>query len=247
MHQRHADHRQQSRRHQHGHRPGLRAGWISHLTARYGIASRAGCASTTWTTSRCCGTAPTATCTRSRPATTRCATAPYALCRRDQGGRPGRAACWARWCGAGRPISIRRWTRPRRQLVEQPARPPGPRRRAVCGVVSAADAGLRAGAPGCACWTTSTCTSTRRAAVSCRRWRCRDPGAAAALDARAVGPDLRRRELDRPAGGPDPADAQLGGAELSRHQAGDHRIQLGRAGQYQRRGGPGGCAGHLRA
>jgi len=67
-----------------------------------------------------------------------------------------------------------------------------------------------------------------------------------ALDAVAVGRDVRRGELDRRAGVHDPAHARLDRGRLPRHPHRGHRVQLGRARPHQRRPRPGRRARHLR-
>ena len=147
-HRRRRDHRQRPRRHQRSRStPRSCTDWIAPpgrpLRRR---ARTAAWPSTTSTTSRCCGTTPTATCTRSRPATTRCATAPGPTPRRSRPPTRRRRTLGPGGVGLDRVLLVRARLGRRGRLVEQPARPPRPRRRAVRRVVPAADAGLRAAA-----------------------------------------------------------------------------------------------------
>ena len=66
------------------------------------------------------------------------------------------------------------------------------------------------------------------------------------LHALAVGPELRRRDLDQRQGAADSAAARMGEHALPRHADRHHRIQLGRRGPHQRRHRAGRRPGHLR-
>ena len=209
------DHRQRPARHQ---RSAITPAFVQDWMRAPGRPLRqrrrpAACASTTSTTSRCCGTTRTATCIPRRRATTSCATAPTPTRRRSR--RPTRSAqtLGPGRCGAGRPTSGRRstaapggawWNNPQDRLAHgnvpfvewylQQMRAYEQQHGAR--ILDYLDLHYYPQAVG-------------RGAVARRRRR--DAGAAPALDALAVGSDLRRRELDRRAGAADPAHARLGG------------------------------------
>ena len=206
-------------------------------------------ASTTSTTSRTSGTAPTATCTRSAPSYDELRDRAYEIGAAVKAADPSAATLgpvgWG-WTQLGllraRPGDLR----PHR-LLGRPAGPRGPRRAAVHHLVSAADAGVRAAArhPRAGLLRHALLPAGRRRRLR-QRQRPGDQRAAAALDPRALGPDLRGRELDQHAGAAGAADARPGRRQLPGHEDRHHRVQLGRARPHQRRAGPGRRPRHLR-
>ena len=198
---RHDCHRQRSAGHQHRRRSGSTSPTGSTTsTGSSAPPPTAASHSTTSTTSRTSGTPPTATSTRPGSATTSYATATYAYAAAIKAADPGaktlgpvgwgwnsitlsgldqdtcgRTGCW--WNPPDRPRTAARTSS--RGTCSRCARTSSSTARASS--------------------TTSTSTSTRRQSGvrSARGRRRRHPGAAAALDPLAVGPDLRRRELDQ--------------------------------------------------
>ena len=181
-------HRQRPHRYQHGDRPCLRHGLDqpSHREIRRPRRAAAS-PTTTSTTSRCCGTAPIATCIRSPPPTTKCATGHTPMRRRSRLPiRPRRRS--ARCCGGGAPISTQRlmdastgadYTDPQQHLLRA--------------LVSPADEGLRAAARRAHPRLSGSplLPAGRRCGALAGR-QCRHPGAAPALHPVVVGPHLHR-------------------------------------------------------
>ena len=195
--------------------PTFVAGWVKHLTGKYGFANAGGVRfydldnePMLWS--------DTHRDVHPQPGQLRRDARPHLrLCRSREGGRPRRPDRWARWCwgwtglfllGPGRGCAAR--------CIGGTTRPD----RLAHGDVPFVEwylqqmRGLRAGARPAAAGLSRRAhlpASGRGSAVAGRRGR--DTAAAAALDALAVGPDLCGRELDRSGGGPDPPHARLGG------------------------------------
>ncbi len=198
-HQWQRDHRQHARRRQRRDRAGLRAGLDESpdRTLRH-CRSPAACASTTSTTSRCCGPTRIATSTRDPPSYDELRDRTLAYAAAIKATDPTARDARARRVGLERLLLVGARRRARRRVVEQSARPSGARQPAADRVVSSAAGRLSAAArrpPARLPRPALLSAGQRRLAV--RRRQRRHAGAPPALDARVVGSDLRRRELDR--------------------------------------------------
>ena len=154
--------------------------------------------------------------------------------------RPRRAGGGARGVGLARLPAER--LRPavggREPAVEQHARPRRPRRLGLRAVAARPDAPARGRdrTPAARRLQPALLPAGRRVR---RRRLDRDAAAPEPLDAIAVGPELRGRDLDQRPRAAHPAHAGVGRAALPEHAHRHHRVQLGRRGPHQRRHHPG--------